>query len=208
MASAKRVRLLARDTFFTAVCDDWPVEPVTDQSWWDARAEELLNYVREHKGSSRVNGQNVVEDRADVFNERVAAIISHMNAWHGLQLMQFHWEICCENDVTRKNAVRAENTKAELKFVCERSDDERFDTTFGTEDNETFYALVGDFGLPEHRFEIVSHVMYFKVSPVQYAGLRQIMFDVKSLSADDVDDAGTFKRFAEFVKVNELTVAV
>lgn len=100
MASAKRVHLLARDTFFTAVCDDWPVAPVTDQSWWGARAEELLNYVREHKGSSRENGQNVVEDHADVFNERVAAIISHMNAWHGLQLMQFHFNN--KSDLSKK----------------------------------------------------------------------------------------------------------
>lgn len=80
---------------------------------------------------------------------------------------------------------------------------------FGTENNETFYAHVGDFGLPEHRFETVSHVMYFKVSPVQYAELRHIMFDVKPLSADDpndVDDADTFQRFADYVKANKLTV--
>lgn len=64
---------------------------------------------------------------------------------------------------------------------------------FGTDNNETFYAIVND-----KRFDMSMHAIDFKVSPVQYAGLRQIMFSVKPLSADDVDDADTFKRFAEF----------
>lgn len=72
---------------------------------------------------------------------------------------------------------------------------------FGTDNNETFYAIVND-----KRFDMSMHAIDFKVSPVQYAGLRQIMFSVKPLSADDVDDADTFKRFAEFVKGNALVM--
>lgn len=199
MASATQSHLIARDTFVKAVCDDWSVTGSTDQSWWDDRAEELLNYVREHKGTGKANGLYVVKDHTEVYNERVADIISHMNALHGLQLMQFHWEIRCGNDVTRMNAVSAKKTKAELKFKCKG-----FEMTFGTENNDTFYATVSDFGTLERPFRKSFHTMYFKVTAVQYAGLRRIMINVKPLSARDVDDADTFNRFVEYVEANGL----
>lgn len=207
----KSWKVTARGTFFTAVCDDWPVEPVTeDQSWWDARAEELLDYVREHKRTMLHSSRRLKGVPADVFNGRVAAIISHMNACHGLQLMQFHWLICCDNNITRKNEITADKSDIELVFDCAKT---RIGITFALLDaasgEKVFSAVVSDEGsFPPNRFD-TKHKIDFKVTAVQYAGLRQIMDAVPTDddgSADNVDDADTFKRFIEFVKHNGLTL--
>jgi len=238
----KSWKVTARDKFFSAVCNDWPswsslvtgvegdvdletvwpVEPVTeDQSWWDARAGELLDYVREHKRTMLHSSEYLKAVPADVFNGRVAAIISHMNACHGLQLMQFHWLICCDNNITRKNGITAVNwddgiiirkgkkevlKDIELVFDCEETGIGISFALLGHKRHPAvFSVVVHESGLDEAEV----HKIDFKVTADQYAQLRQIKDAVPTDddgSADNVDDADTFKRFIGFVKDNGLTL--
>lgn len=130
-------------------------------------------------------------------------------ARQGFQLLQCHFEMCCNNSATAKPEITKVTgqdriTKKELTFKCETG----FQIVFGIESTDTpqrmlsapydtanFYAYVGNFRL-DNPLD-AGHYLQFNVNfAYEWDRLRTIMTDVES---QDKDVAYTCDAFAKCI---------